>query len=46
MASDGTGETEIWTETGGKGSPTLILIHGLGANGTVWVNGLTRIRVP
>ena len=36
MANVETGGTEIWTERGGKGSPTLLLIHGLGANGTVW----------
>lgn len=27
---------DIWTETGGSDGPTLVLLHGLGANGTVW----------
>jgi pimeloyl-ACP methyl ester carboxylesterase len=27
---------EIWTEGGGTGAPTLVLLHGLGANGAVW----------
>ncbi|MHA1560429.1 MAG: alpha/beta fold hydrolase [Alphaproteobacteria bacterium] len=36
MANVETTGSKIWTETGGEGSPTLLLIHGLGANGTVW----------
>lgn len=31
-----TSSVEIWTETGGTGAPTLVLLHGLGANGAVW----------
>jgi len=31
-----TSGAEIWTESGGTGAPTLVLLHGLGANGTVW----------
>src|SRR5581483_5040765 len=26
----------LWSEGGGAGSPTLVLLHGLGANATVW----------
>jgi pimeloyl-ACP methyl ester carboxylesterase len=26
----------LWVESGGSGSPTLLLLHGLGANATVW----------
>lgn len=26
----------LWRESGGSGSPTLLLLHGLGANATVW----------
>lgn len=26
----------LWTERGGTGKPTLLLLHGLGANATVW----------
>lgn len=26
----------LWVETGGAGGPTLVLLHGLGANGAVW----------
>lgn len=28
--------TGLWAERGGSGTPTLVLIHGLGANATVW----------
>jgi pimeloyl-ACP methyl ester carboxylesterase len=31
-----TSGAEIWMESGGTGAPTLVLLHGLGANGTVW----------
>lgn len=27
---------QLWVEGGGGGAPTLVLIHGLGATGTVW----------
>ncbi|MEQ8696069.1 MAG: alpha/beta hydrolase [Bauldia litoralis] len=27
---------DIWTESGGRDGPTLVLLHGLGANGAVW----------
>ena len=30
---------------GGSGSPTLILLHGLGANGEVWNRMLPIVRV-
>lgn len=28
--------TDIWVEQGGSGGPTLMLLHGLGANADVW----------
>lgn len=37
MATIVTSGTNIWTERGGEGDgPTLVLLHGLGANGSVW----------
>ncbi len=27
---------DLWKEEGGSGTPTLVLLHGLGANGDVW----------
>jgi pimeloyl-ACP methyl ester carboxylesterase len=31
-----TAREPIWCERGGKAGPCLVLLHGLGANGTVW----------
>jgi pimeloyl-ACP methyl ester carboxylesterase len=35
MAEVGRGPA-LWVESGGSGSPTLLLLHGLGANAAVW----------
>jgi pimeloyl-ACP methyl ester carboxylesterase len=32
----------LWAEEGGSGSPTLVLLHGLGANADVW-EGMKRL---
>jgi pimeloyl-ACP methyl ester carboxylesterase len=34
----------LWVETGGAGRPTLLLLHGLGANAAVWTNMLSTIQ--
>ncbi|HWI25666.1 MAG TPA: alpha/beta hydrolase [Stellaceae bacterium] len=40
--SDSAGAGRLFLESGGSGSPTLLLLHGLGANATVW-DGLRPI---
>jgi pimeloyl-ACP methyl ester carboxylesterase len=35
MAQHGSGPA-LWVESGGRGSPTLLMLHGLGANAAVW----------
>jgi pimeloyl-ACP methyl ester carboxylesterase len=35
---------ELYVKEGGSGSPTLILLHGLGANGDTWNNMLPILR--
>ena len=42
MPSDANGSARLWREEGGSGPPTLVLLHGLGANGAVW-DGFVRI---
>jgi pimeloyl-ACP methyl ester carboxylesterase len=42
VAADGSGMTRhapgpaLWVESGGTGSPSLLMLHGLGANASVW----------
>ena len=36
MSSGMIEETGLWVERGGNGAPTLVLLHGLGANAAVW----------
>jgi pimeloyl-ACP methyl ester carboxylesterase len=34
----------LWVESGGSGSPTLLMLHGLGANAAVWERMLPSIE--
>jgi pimeloyl-ACP methyl ester carboxylesterase len=42
------GGVDLWVEEGGKGGPTLVLLHGLGANADVWqgLKPMVRDRWP
>ena len=39
---------DLWVESGGAGTPTLLMLHGLGANGAVWerMRPLVQARWP
>jgi len=42
------GGVDLWVEEGGSGGPTLVLLHGLGANADVWqgLKPMVRERWP
>ena len=46
MQSDASEVSNLWHSRGGEGDSLLLLLHGLGANASVWDRMIPLTRIP